>query len=132
MFISEVFYSIQGEGELSGVPSIFVRTSGCNLRCNWCDTPYASWQPEGETASVDQIVKQVAAYPARHVVLTGGEPMLQKEIHALAAALKERGYHLTIETAGTILPDGIACDLASLSPKLRHSAPDARLSDTWR
>ncbi|MSU45760.1 MAG: 7-carboxy-7-deazaguanine synthase QueE [Lacunisphaera sp.] len=132
MLISEIFYSLQGEGELTGVPSIFVRTSGCNLRCNWCDTPYASWSPEGRPMRVEEIVAEVKQHPARHVVLTGGEPMVAKEIHELAAALKELGYHITIETAATIAPGGIACDLASLSPKLKNSAPDERLSETWR
>lgn len=132
MLVSEIFHSLQGEGELTGVPSVFVRLSGCNLRCNWCDTPYASWQPEGETRSVEEVVATVAAYPARHIVLTGGEPMIAKEIHALAAELKKRGYHITIETAATVAPEGIACDLASLSPKLRSSGPDERLSEAWR
>jgi 7-carboxy-7-deazaguanine synthase len=132
MLISEIFHSLQGEGELTGVPSVFVRTSGCNLRCNWCDTPYASWNPEGVQMSVAEIVAEVTKHPARHVVLTGGEPMVAKEIHELAAALKQRAYHITIETAATVAPDGIACDLASLSPKLKNSAPDERLSATWR
>lgn len=132
MLISEIFYSLQGEGELTGVPSVFVRTSGCNLRCNWCDTPYASWNPEGTVMSIDDIVAAVQIHPARHVVLTGGEPMIAKGIRELAAKLKQLGYHITMETAATIAPDGIACDLASLSPKLRHSAPDDRLDETWR
>ena len=104
MLISEIFHSLQGEGELTGVPSVFVRTSGCNLRCNWCDTPYASWNPEGVQMSVAEIVAEVTKHPARHVVLTGGEPMVAKEIHELAAALKQRGYHITIETAATVAP----------------------------
>lgn len=133
MLLSEIFYSIQGEGMLTGVPSVFVRTSGCNLRCNWCDTPYASWKPEGTQMSVDEIVAAIKQHTAaRHVVLTGGEPMLAKELPELAALLKRDGYHLTIETAATIAPNGIACDLASLSPKLSNSTPDARLDDTWR
>lgn len=132
MLISEIFYSLQGEGVLTGVPSVFVRTSGCNLRCNWCDTPYASWNPEGANLSVAQILKQVEEHPARHVVLTGGEPMIAKDIHLLAAEIKKSGHHITIETAATVAPDGIACDLASLSPKLLHSAPDDRLSGTWK
>ena len=133
MLVAEIFYSIQGEGALTGVPSVFVRTSGCNLRCNWCDTPYASWQPEGEKLEVAEIVARVRAFAAaQHVVLTGGEPMVAPGIHELAAALRALGYHLTIETAATVPPDGIACDLASLSPKLAHSAPDARLDDAWR
>jgi 7-carboxy-7-deazaguanine synthase len=132
MFISEIFYSIQGEGELMGTPSVFVRTSGCNLRCNWCDTPYASWHPEGAEMSVADIVCAVEKFPAWHVVLTGGEPMIAKDIHALAGALREQRKHITIETAATIAPGGIACDLASLSPKLKNSAPDDRLSAARR
>ena len=132
MLISEIFHSIQGEGMLTGVPSVFVRTSGCNLRCNWCDTPYASWNPEGTTQSIAQIMAAIEEYPARHVVLTGGEPLIAKDVRALAAEIKQRGYHLTIETAATVAPDGIACDLASLSPKLLNSAPDSRLGVTWR
>ena len=132
MLISEIFHSIQGEGVLTGVPSVFVRTSGCNLRCNWCDTPYASWSPEGIPLRVDEIVAEVNRHPARHVVLTGGEPMIAPGIRELAAELKKSGHHLTIETAATVAPGGIACDLASLSPKLANSAPDGRLDDTWR
>jgi len=133
MLISEIFYSIQGEGELTGVPSVFIRTSGCNLRCNWCDTPYASWNPEGKQMATADIVREVQSFAAaRHVVLTGGEPMVAPGMAELAAKLKRRRYHLTIETAATIAPNGIACDLASLSPKLSNSAPDERLSDSWR
>lgn len=132
MLISEIFHSLQGEGELTGVPSIFVRTSGCNLRCNWCDTPYASWNPEGGQMTPDEIVAEVLKYPAKHVVLTGGEPMIAPGIHELAYQLQERAYHITIETAATVSPRGIAFDLASLSPKLAHSAPDLRLDDIWR
>jgi len=132
MFISETFYSLQGEGELTGVPSVFIRTSGCNLRCNWCDTPYASWNPEGTERSVDELVAEVRRHPARHVVLTGGEPMIAKNIRDLAASLRAAGQHITIETAATVAPDGIACDLASLSPKLRNSLPDDRLPAAWR
>jgi 7-carboxy-7-deazaguanine synthase len=132
MLVAEIFHSLQGEGVLMGVPSVFVRTSGCNLRCNWCDTPYASWRPEGAPMEVEEILAAIAKYPSKHVVLTGGEPMVAPGIHELAFQLQERGHHITIETAATIAPNGIACDLVSLSPKLRHSAPDARLDDTWR
>ena len=133
MLISEIFYSLQGEGELTGVPSVFVRTSGCNLRCAWCDTPYASWNPEGEPRSVPQIVAEVEGHPAaRHVVLTGGEPMIAKDIRVLASEIKSTGRHITIETAATIAPEGIVCDLASLSPKLLNSAPDPVEHAVWR
>ena len=123
MLISEIFYSVQGEGELTGVPSVFIRTSGCNLRCAWCDTPYASWRPEGENLPVEEVLRRALQHPAAHVVLTGGEPMAAKEMPLLAAALHECGKHITIETAGTLPPAGIACDLASISPKLANSTP---------
>jgi len=133
MLISEIFYSLQGEGELTGVPSVFIRTSGCNLRCTWCDTPYASWNPEGTQRTLPQLVAAVEAHSsARHVVLTGGEPMIAPGLRELAAELKKRGYHLTIETAATVPPNEIACDLVSMSPKLLNSAPDRTLHPTWR
>ncbi len=132
MFVTEIFHSIQGEGQLAGVPSVFVRTAGCNLRCNWCDTPYASWEPEGSHATVEEIVRRILDYSCRHVVLTGGEPMISRDIHALAKTLRDAGRHITIETAATVAPDGIACDLASLSPKLANSRPDERFSESWR
>src|SRR6059058_5984627 len=86
--IAEIFYSIQGEGRLIGVPSVFIRTSGCNLRCVWCDTPYTSWRPEGQSYSVAKILRELEKYPARHVVITGGEPLLAREIEELTAELK--------------------------------------------
>jgi 7-carboxy-7-deazaguanine synthase len=122
MRIAEVFYSIQGEGRLAGVPSVFIRTSGCNLRCVWCDTPYTSWEPEGQEKSVDDIIAAAKSYPARHAVVTGGEPMLAAEIEALAARLNAEGFHITIETAATTFKP-VACDLMSLSPKLANSTP---------
>src|SRR5271157_3098690 len=85
--IAELFYSLQGEGALVGVPSLFIRTSGCNLRCRWCDTPYTSWQPEGTDFDLDRIVDEVRAHPARHVVITGGEPMIQPELGPLTERL---------------------------------------------
>jgi len=109
-----------------------VRTSGCNLRCTWCDTPYASWNPEGTQQSIEAIVAEVQRHPTRHVVLTGGEPMIAPQIRELAAELKLLGYHVTVESAATVAPGGIACDLASLSPKLLNSAPDGAQHATWR
>ena len=123
MKIAEIFHSLQGEGILVGVPSVFIRTSGCNLRCSWCDTPYTSWKPEGEELSLDCIMQQVSAYPARHVVVTGGEPMIAPEIVALTERL--RGKHVTVETAGTIFKP-VNCDLMSISPKLANSTPEGR------
>lgn len=132
MLISETFYSVQGEGSLVGVPSVFVRTSGCNLRCTWCDTPYASWKPEGTEMSVEEIVAVVQREPTRFVVVTGGEPMVAKGMPELLAQLREAGKHITIETAGTIAPQGVACDLASISPKLAHSTPsEAKAGKAW-
>ena len=132
MKISELFFSIQGEGELTGIPSVFVRTSGCNLRCRWCDTKYSSWTPEGENVDIEELVEKVCSYPARHVVITGGEPMIAKDIKEFVDLLKQSGKHITIETAGTIAPNGIQCDLASISPKLSDSTPEkGEISEEW-
>ena len=125
MKIAELFYSIQGEGALVGVPSVFVRTSGCNLRCSWCDTPYTSWQPEGTDLSLQQILDEVKAHPARHVVVTGGEPMIAPDIIPLTEQLRAAGLHITVETAGTVFQP-VACDLMSISPKLSNSTPEGR------
>jgi 7-carboxy-7-deazaguanine synthase len=122
MRISEIFYSIQGEGRLSGVPSLFIRTSGCNLRCVWCDTPYTSWNPEGKEMTLEEILHAIASYPLSHVVLTGGEPLLSHEIEELSVTLKTAWAHLTIETAATIFKP-VSCDLVSMSPKLSNSTP---------
>jgi len=149
MRIAEIFRSLQGEGFLTGTPSVFVRTSGCNLRCWYCDTPYTSWEPEGDDWSVDQILARVDELVAakaegrnghaaggerptayNHAVLTGGEPTLFAELVPLATALRERGFHITIETAGTLyLP--LACDLMSISPKLAGSTPAAQRDPRW-
>ena len=125
MKLSELFYSIQGEGKLVGVPSVFVRASGCNLRCNFCDTPYASWNPEGHNVPVEQIIEQAAAYPTRYIVLTGGEPMIMPDVAELATKLKSAGSHVTVETAATVFKE-MPVDLASLSPKLSNSTPTER------
>lgn len=123
MKISEIFYSIQGEGSLVGMPSIFVRTSGCNLRCSWCDTPYTSWNPEGEEMSVDEILARVRAQPASFAVVTGGEPMIAPGIGELTQRMSRAGLHITIETAGTVFTE-VACNLLSISPKLSNSTPE--------
>jgi 7-carboxy-7-deazaguanine synthase len=130
MRISEIYRSVQGEGLLTGVPSVFVRTSGCNLRCWFCDTPYASWHPEGGDMSTDEIVAQVEEWDCRHVVLTGGEPMLHAEMIPLCDRLHAIGRHITIETAGTLyLP--VACDLMSISPKFASSNPSGVDHPHW-
>ena len=123
LFVSEIFVSVQGEGMLTGVPSVFVRTSGCNLRCAWCDTPETSWEATGEVRSLASVVDEVLAHEVRHVVLTGGEPLLSKGMAGLARALHGAGRHLTVETAGTLYRD-LPVDLWSLSPKLSSSVPD--------
>ncbi|MCW5965264.1 MAG: 7-carboxy-7-deazaguanine synthase QueE [Bryobacterales bacterium] len=131
MKIAEIFYSIQGEGGLVGVPSVFVRTSGCNLRCVWCDTPYTSWTPEGEDLDVAAIVRTVQQHKAAtHVVLTGGEPMIAPQIVELSQQLAARRYHVTIETAGTVWQP-VACHLMSISPKLQNSTPHERDGGRW-
>ncbi|MGI8959855.1 MAG: 7-carboxy-7-deazaguanine synthase QueE [Bryobacteraceae bacterium] len=130
MKIAEIFYSIQGEGVLVGVPSVFIRTSGCNLRCTWCDTPYTSWNPEGEDVSIEQIADTVAGFHANHVVITGGEPMIAPEMVRLTHILRGASCHITIETAGTI-DAPVACDLMSISPKLSNSVPFDRDGGRW-
>jgi 7-carboxy-7-deazaguanine synthase len=130
MKIAEIYKSIQGEGLLTGTPSVFVRASGCNLRCWFCDTPYASWNPEGSDYAVDQIVAEVEEWDCRHVVLTGGEPMLFAELIPLCEILRQQGRHITIETAGTLfLP--VQCDLMSISPKFSSSGPDPKQHPHW-
>jgi 7-carboxy-7-deazaguanine synthase len=157
MRIAEIFYSIQGEGRLTGTRSAFVRASGCNLRCAYCDTPYASWMPEGEDLSVDEIAARVDEFNCTHIVITGGEPMMYAELIPLCAALRRQvrqsvgrsgssnaplpdkpavaphggqTRHITIETAGTLyLP--VECDLMSISPKLSNSSPSADGDPRW-
>lgn len=131
MKVSEIFYSVQGEGGLTGIPSVFVRTSGCNLRCRWCDTQYA-WGNEGQDLSIEDIVSHAEKFPTRFWVLTGGEPMLAAGIRDLAGCLVRMGRHVTIETAGTVAPQGISCSLASVSPKLGNSTPPDSAGVGWQ
>ena len=127
MWISELFHSIQGEGSLAGVESVFVRTSGCNLRCWFCDTPYTSWNAEGEHRSWNEVVQWIHSEECEHVVITGGEPLLQKELIPLTEHLKQEKHHITIETAGTVLLP-VKANLMSISPKLANSTPEGE----WR
>ncbi len=123
MQIAEIFESIQGEGPWAGTSSLFIRTSGCNLRCWFCDTPYTSWKPEGTAWSLDQLARRVADCEAADVVLTGGEPMLVPDLVPLTQRCRELQRRITIETAGTVdLP--VECDLMAISPKLSNSVPD--------
>ncbi len=115
MRVTEIFRSIQGESTYAGLPCIFVRLTGCNLRCVWCDTEYAF--TGGRTMSLEQVLEEVerlasgAAGTVRLVEITGGEPLLQRETPALAARLLERGYRVLVETSGErfigVLPAGV-------------------------
>ena len=128
--IAEIFSSIQGEGIWAGTPSVFIRVSGCNLRCVWCDTPYASWHPEGPTLDLGEIMNVVDLQKQKHVVITGGEPMLFEPIIQLASLLKAENHIITIETAGTVFRE-LPCDLMSISPKLANSSPVGKIDKEW-
>ena len=139
MRIAEIYRSLQGEGRLTGVECVFVRASGCNLRCRYCDTRYASWEPEGDYLSVEEVValvERTAREPAPagtvldHVVVTGGEPMIVPELVPLCAELRGRGMHITIETAGTRYQP-VECDLMAVSPKLSNSTPHGDEAPEW-
>lgn len=141
--ICEQFTSFQGEGFLVGTPSIFIRVAGCPLRCSFCDTPYAQKISDGTPTHLSEIVENVCLaarhpiYPPfrtgvslepfpqptatiRHIVLTGGEPMMFPQLVPLTEKLHALGFHLTIETAGTFFQP-VVCDLLSISPKLSNS-----------
>jgi len=139
MRIAEIFRSLQGEGRLTGVESVFVRVSGCNLRCRFCDTRYASWEPEGDYFSVAEVVaivertampRTAAEATLGHIVVTGGEPLLLAEMVPLCAELRRLGMHITIETAGTCYQP-VQCDLMAVSPKLSNSTPHMDEAPQW-
>lgn len=134
MMVNEIFYSLQGEGLLAGVPSVFIRLASCPLRCTWCDTKYALDPAAGEDLTIEQIldkIKNISSAPnnelrtmnnePRHFVLTGGEPMVNPQLPELTATLKQKAKHVTIETAGFKFVPDIACDLMSISPKTSNS-----------
>lgn len=111
MRVNDIFYSLQGEGRNTGRAAVFVRFSGCNLRCSFCDTDFSSFR---EMTS-DEIIKEISQYPARFVVLTGGEPTLQVTV-AFVNQLHEAGFEVAIETNGTLpIPENI--DWVTVSPK---------------
>ena len=123
MRVSEIFYSLQGEGFLAGLPSVFVRLAGCPLRCKWCDTKYAWDQKAGTHHSIEKILQTVQQWPCNSVVITGGEPMINSDLPQLVQVIKGDGKHITIETAGIAYVPDLACDLMSISPKLSNSKP---------
>lgn len=135
LFLSEeeMFYTIQGEGKYAGHLSLFIRTSGCNLRCAWknpdntitrCDTPHTSFEPKGKPFETSEIASKINLYkPSVHLVLTGGEPMLQKNLGEIIDHAVARGHLVTIETNGTVYFDNSA-QFFSISPKLRDSSAD--------
>ncbi len=129
MRVIEIFHSLQGEGILSGTPSLFVRLAGCPLRCRWCDTRYAWAFSAGDEYGMDDLVEAIGKHPCGHVVLTGGEPMVGPDLAAreglveLTGRLRARRMHVTIETAGGLFTPDLACDLMSISPKMTNSAP---------
>ena len=125
LVINEMFYSLQGEGTYTGRPSIFIRTSGCNLRCGYCDTPYTSINPEGTNTKISDIIKKIEKEwsDCHHIVITGGEPMINKKMPRLVDALKARNNFITVETNGTIFNPAVQPDLFSISPKTKNSNP---------
>jgi 7-carboxy-7-deazaguanine synthase len=120
MKVNEIFFSIQGEGLQTGYPTVFVRFTGCNLRCGYCDTSYAYY--EGVEMSVEQVVSRVKGYGCKRVCLTGGEPLLQPDFQGLLTALK--GYTVSIETNGSI-PLNRFCLLAGQTYVLDIKSPSS-------
>jgi len=123
MKVNEIFYSLQGEGKLAGVPSIFIRLAGCPLRCKWCDTKYAQ-SATGTEMSIDEIIQNITKWDCKFVVITGGEPMINPDLAELTQKLKKQNKHITIETAGIEFLPHTICDLMSISPKMSNSVPD--------
>ncbi len=108
MKVNEIFYSIQGEGTYIGIPMVFVRFTGCNLRCTWCDTKYA-WE-EGKEMSIDEIISEIKKYSTGWVCLTGGEPLLQEDIYKLIDRLLSMEYRILLETNGSINLENLPCE----------------------
>ncbi|MBN2210261.1 MAG: 7-carboxy-7-deazaguanine synthase QueE [Sedimentisphaerales bacterium] len=125
MRVVEQFISLQGEGRWAGAPSVFIRLAGCPLHCRWCDTPYALAPDAGEERAIEDIVRSVQECMCRHVVVTGGEPLVAKGLEELLSALHQAGKYITLETSATEYRE-ITCDLVSISPKLSNSTPLTR------
>jgi 7-carboxy-7-deazaguanine synthase len=98
--VNEIFHSVQGESRHAGRPCVFVRLTFCNLRCSWCDTPYAF--EEGEDRSVGEILARVSGHGSRYVLVTGGEPLVQEGVHDLIGELCDRNYEVAVETGGSL------------------------------
>lgn len=115
MKINEIFYSLQGEGHYTGTPAVFIRFAGCNLKCSFCDTDFTSFTEMSE----DDIIREISQYPARHIVITGGEPTLQITT-SFVNKLHDAGKYVQIETNGTnMLPEGCNIDWVTCSPKYK-------------
>jgi 7-carboxy-7-deazaguanine synthase len=131
MRVTEIFFSIQGEGTRAGLPCAFVRFTGCDLRCVYCDTAYAFHG--GREMTQDAILAEVARFPCRLVLLTGGEPLLQHDLPALARRLLERGYEVTLETHGQrpldALPEGVVRIVDVKTPDSGEVATDLAYLD---
>jgi len=112
--VTEIFHSIQGESSFAGRPCVFVRTTGCNLRCVWCDTEYSFHG--GRDMEIDEILSEIdrIGHGCRLVELTGGEPLLQKDIGDLAAVLLDRGYTVLCETSGSVPVDRVPADVVKI------------------
>ncbi len=125
--LTEIFFSLQGEASRAGLPTVFVRLTGCPLRCVWCDTTYSF--TGGAPASIESVLAEVAKYPARQVCVTGGEPLAQKECLPLLSALCDAGYDVSLETSG-------ALDIAAIDPRVARimdlKAPDSGECDKNR
>ena len=126
MRISEIFYSLQGEGVLMGTPTTFVRTVGCNLDCSWCDTKYA--RQGGEEMSVDGIFEEVERKGVPFVSLTGGEPLLQEDIYRLMTVLIDNEYHVTVETNGSLPLEAIP-DSEEIMISMDVKCPSSGMAD---
>lgn len=121
MIVNEIFYSLQGEGSLAGVPSVFIRLAGCPLRCRWCDTAYARDPQAGTEMAPQAILPQIVDHPTRRLVITGGEPTARDGLTAFARVFAEEGYHITLETSGHRFVPDLPIHLVSISPKLSNT-----------
>lgn len=129
MRVTEIFFSIQGEGTRAGRPCVFVRFTGCDLRCNYCDTAYAF--TGGQEESREEILAEVARHPCRFVLLTGGEPMLQPELPSLAQDLLDRGYEVAVETHGQLPLDGLPEGVVRIADVKTPGSGEAATDLSW-